>query len=200
MSTRRDFMRQTLVAGAALGLGLWRGWQGPSTEDSWNLVVRAPREALDEVWGLVRRLGGDADPDAWETHAARGPADVALLRGGRLLEPSRWPAAALELRRSWQGREADLLLHARAGRQGRAREALVWGPTGLLARLDLQTPGETRMEGRDGHRMVLGVHAGQVAVVESTCRHGHCRRQGAQGLAGGRLVCAPAGLLVELEG
>jgi len=47
---------------------------------------------------------------------------------------------------------------------------------------------------------VLGVHAGQVTVVESNCRHGHCRRQGAQGLAGGRLVRAPAGLLVEMEG
>jgi len=76
---------------------------------------------------------------------------------------------------------------------------MAWGPQGLLARLDLDREGETILTGRDGRRLVLDVRGGGVAVVESACRHGHCRRQGRVTRVGEGLVCAPAGLLVELE-
>jgi hypothetical protein len=199
MSTRRDFMRSALVAGAALGLGLWRGWETAPATGTWDLVVRAPRGEEDAVAGLAARLGLDCGQDAWVPLPMAGPADLVLLRGGRLLDPAQWPTQALELRGAWRGRTAGQMLRLQGKPSAPATRALVWGPQGLLARLDLDRTGETLVTGRDGRRLVLDVRNGGVAVVESACRHGHCRRQGQVSRWGERLVCAPAGLLVQLE-
>ncbi|MFA7331472.1 MAG: NusG domain II-containing protein [Candidatus Delongbacteria bacterium] len=201
MSTRRDFLKSALVGGAALGLGFWGGfeWKGQAPDGPWELAARVPEGEEDALRQLAARLGLELESARWQDAPLSGDADLALLRGGRLLDPAQWPAAALDLRRTWAGRPASRWLSLQAPAGAAARQALVRGPEGLLARLDLERAGEHVLRGREGRRLVLAVADGGVSVAEAGCRHLHCLRQGRVSRVGERLLCAPAGLLVELE-
>ncbi len=126
-------------------------------------------QAPDGPWELAARV-----PEGGE-----GPLQQLAARLGLELENAHWQDAPL-------GGAA-------------ARQALVRGPEGLLARLDLERAGEQVLRGREGRRLVLAVADGGVSVAEAGCRHLHCLRQGRVSQVGERLLCAPAGLLVELE-
>jgi hypothetical protein len=198
MSTRRDFLKRTLVVGVAFGLGLWRGLDQAGQGDRWELAARLPAGEEDALWELAGHLGVTPDGCRRRPLGDAPGADLVLLRNGRLLEPAAWPAAALALRRRWAGRPATQWVDLRQ-EGSQARRALILGPQGHVASLDLGRNGEHVFHGRDGRRVALSVQDGGLAVVEAACRHRHCLRQGRVSLAGERLVCAPAGLLVELE-
>ncbi len=199
MTTRRQFLNRTLVGGAAFGLGLWQGL-GPSTRHGgWSLAARVPAGEEPGLEALAAALGLDASGGRWQPAEPGTGADLVLVRDGRLLDPAEWPAAATRLRGRWAGREAARWYQWTTDQDRPARRARMVGPEGSMATLDLDREGDRAFRGRDGRWLVVSVSNGTVAVVEASCRHRHCQRQGRVGLAGARLVCAPAGLIVQLE-
>ncbi|MDO8837098.1 MAG: NusG domain II-containing protein [Vicinamibacterales bacterium] len=199
MTTRRQFLNRTLVGGAAFGLGLWHGL-GPSNRDGgWNLSARVPDGEEPGLEALAAAFGLDVSGGRWQPAGSGTAADLVLVRDGRLLDPAEWPAAATRLRGRWAGREAARWYQWTAACDSPARRARVVGHAGSLATLDLDHEGDRAFRGRDGRRMVVSVSNGRVEVAEASCRHRHCQRQGRVSLAGERLVCAPAGLIVQLE-
>jgi hypothetical protein len=69
----------------------------------------------------------------------------------------------------------------------------------VIERLPLQRPTRRTVDTGSG-RITFIVDAGQVKVVESTCRHRVCVASAAISLAGERIICAPNHFLLELEG
>jgi hypothetical protein len=202
MTTRRDFLTRTLLGGTAFGLGLWGGLASNGSRlDSarWSLAARVPAGGEAGLVDLAAQLGLDVSRGEWSPLAAGTGADLALLQHGRLLEPVEWPLAATALRASWSGRDAAQWWRLVEPGRRTARRATVVGREGLLATLDLDREGERVFAGRNGHRLVISLKDGGVAVAESACRHQHCLRQGRVSLTGERVVCAPAGLMVSLE-
>ena len=202
MTTRREFLNRTLMGGAAFGAGLLAGLGplGRATGASrWSLAARVPAGGESELATLASGLGLDVSWGEWQPLAGGGTADLAVLLGGRVLDPAEWPAAALALRARWSNHPASRWLRLTNGAHRAARRAVVRGDAGILARLDLDREGGRVFRGRDGRRLALVARGGGVEVAEASCRHQHCVGQGRVGLAGERLVCAPAGLIVTLE-
>ena len=202
MTTRREFLNRTLLGGAAFGAGLLGGWMPlgkGSSPHAWSLAARVPTGGEAGLEKLARHLGLDLGRGDWMPLAGEEAADLVLLYEGRLLDPAEWPVTALALRAEWAGRPGTRWLRLGQGDRQAARRAVVRGAGTILATLDLDRGGERIFVGRNGHRLVVASHEGTVAVVDAGCRHQHCVRQGRVSLAGERLVCAPAGLLVSLE-
>jgi hypothetical protein len=199
MTTRRQFLNRTLVGGAAFGLGLWYGLGSAERRGSWSLAARVPDGEEQSLEKLATALGLDVSGGRWEPVAAGIGADLVLVRDGRLLDPAEWPDAATRLRGRWAGREGARWLQLADGAHRPARLARVVGHAGVLGTLDLDREGERAFRGRDGRWLVVSMMNGTVEVAEASCRHRLCQQQGRIGLAGERLVCAPAGLIVQLE-
>jgi len=202
VTTRREFLNRTLLGSAAFGAGLLGGWmplRTGSLSGAWSLAARVPAGGEARLEKLARHLGLDLGRGEWVPLVGNEAADLVLLHEGRLLDPAEWPAEALALRAEWAGRPGRSWLRLPENGQRAAGRAIVRGAGAILATLDLDREGERVFVGRNGHRLVVASREGTVAVVEAGCRHQHCLRQGRVSLAGERLVCAPAGLLVSLE-
>lgn len=202
MTTRREFLNRTLMGGAAFGAGMLAGLApfGRGTGASrWSLAARVPAGGEADVETLAAALGLDLGRGEWQPLAGGGTADLAVLHGGRVLDPAEWPAAALALRARWSNHPASRWLRLTDGAHRAARRAVVRGDAGILATLDLDRESGRIFSGRDGRRLALVSRGGGVEVAEASCRHQHCVGQGRVGLAGERIVCAPAGLIVTLE-
>jgi len=132
------------------------------------------------------------------------PADVLLQQGSLVLDPARgFDRGLLGLRERLRGREAriavscrleprpgalalDRVLVGETERGGQARLAL----HGARRRLDLAGP---------TGRLTVAVDDGGVRVVESSCRHATCRRQGAIARPGELIACAPNRVVLRIE-
>ncbi len=199
MTTRRQFLNRTVVGGTAFGLGLWYGLRPGSRPARWAVAARVPGGEERHLEGLAKALGLDVDAGRWTSLGAGAPADLVLVRDERLLDPAEWPDEAVRLRRRWAGAEGTRWCQWTDLTARPARRAAIVGQTGLLATLDLDRDGEQAFRGRDGRWFAVAARDAAIEVVEASCRHRHCQRQGRVSLAGDRLVCAPAGLLVQLE-
>jgi hypothetical protein len=199
MTTRRQFLNRALVGGAAFGLGLWQGLGPSHRHGGWSLAARGPAGEEPGLEALAAALGLDVSGGRWQPAGSGAGADLVLVRDGRLLDPAEWPAAAMRLRGRWAGREAARWYQWTADHDRPARRARMVGPAGSMATFDLDREGDRAFRGRDGRWLVVTVSHGTVEVADASCRHRHCQRQGRIGLAGERLVCAPAGLIVQLE-
>ncbi|HNV04215.1 MAG TPA: NusG domain II-containing protein [Vicinamibacterales bacterium] len=202
MTTRREFLNRTLMGGAAFGAGMLAGL-GPfgraAGASRWSLAARVPAGAEADVEALAAELGLDLGRGDWQPLAGGESPDLVLLRGTRLLDPAEWPSQAIALRARWSGHPASRRLRLTDKERRAARRAVVRSRDGILAALDLDRESSRVFRGRDRQRMALVTRGGGVEVVEASCRHQHCLRQGRVGLAGERIVCAPAGLVVTLE-
>lgn len=197
-TSRRLFLTRLMLGSGTFAAGWWLGQRTGAQPQALSLTARVPAGEQPRMEALARTLGVDLSTARWVPAVDDAPADLVMVRQGRILDPVEWPHEALAVRARWIGHASAVTLTTTVD-EPIARLARVVAADGGVSTIDLAYDRELVIQGRDGRRLVLGVQDGRAAVIESRCRHQHCVRQGAVAHAGERIVCAPAGLLVQLE-
>lgn len=70
-------------------------------------------------------------------------------------------------------------------------------PEGETVVLPLDTDAERTMQTKD-HTVTVGIKDGAAYIVDSTCADGQCRHMGKISRVGEEILCAPAGLSVQI--